>query len=194
MTDKEAQLEQEEPAANQNQQDRVAELEQQLQVARQEATANWDKYLRQVAEMDNYRKRQERSNQDREKWYKKELLQKVLAVMDNLERALSYQETLDREGLMQGLRMVQWQLGEFLKNEGLKPIEAVGQPFDPYLHEAVESVADPEKPEGTVLQEVLKGYKFGEDLVRPARVVVSSGKTQPDEEQGTESESTEQEQ
>lgn len=154
---------------------RVAELEAQLTAAKTEASQNWDKYLRERAEMENYRKRQERIAIDRIRREKRELLNRVLEVVDNLERALSYQDTMDRESLQQGMRMLQWQLNELLKSEGLTPVPTVGEPFDPYVHEAIESVASADQPEGVVVEEVRKGYKLGDDTLRPARVKVSSG-------------------
>lgn len=154
---------------------RIAELETQLEQARAETAANWDRYLRERAESDNYRKRQERLATDRIRREKSELLHKVLDVMDNLDRAMHYEETMDRESLHQGLRMVQWQLNELLKGEGLTAVPTVGEPFDPRVHEAVEQVQSEEHPEGTVVEEVRKGYMLGEDMLRPARVKVSSG-------------------
>lgn len=155
--------------------DRVAELEAQLAAAKAEAAQNWDKYLRERAEMDNFRKRQERTASDRVRREKREMLSKVLDVVDNLERALIYQDTMDRDALQQGMRMLQWQLNELLKVEGLTPVASVGEPFDPYVHEAIESVASAEHPEGIVVEELRKGYKLGDDTLRPARVKVSSG-------------------
>jgi molecular chaperone GrpE len=154
---------------------RIAELESQLAAAKAEATQNWDKYLRERAEMDNFRKRQERVTADRVRRQKSELLGKVLEVVDNLERALTYQDTMDRDSLQQGMRMLQWQLNELLKAEGLTPVPSVGEPFDPYVHEAIEQVASAEHPEGVVVEEVRKGYRLGEETLRPARVKVSSG-------------------
>lgn len=157
---------------------RIAELESQLAQARQEATDNWTKYLRERAEMDNFRKRQERVSADRVLQQKKALFHKLLGVMDNVERALLYQDTLDREGLQQALRMMQWQMNEVLRSEGLSPVQAVGESFNPYLHEAVEAVEDSDKPEGTIVEEVQKGYMLGEETLRPSRVKVSMGNTQ----------------
>jgi molecular chaperone GrpE len=154
---------------------RVAELEEQLAQARTEATANWDKYLRERAEMDNFRKRQERMAADAIRREKRELLHKVLEVMDNLDRAMRFEESMDRESLHQGLRLVQWQLNELLKEEGLTPVPTVGQPFDPRVHEAIEQVQSSEHPEGTVVEEVRRGYMLGDEMLRPARVKVSSG-------------------
>jgi molecular chaperone GrpE len=158
--------------------DRIAELESQLEQARQEASENWNKYLRERAEMDNFRKRQERIAAERLQREKKALFQKILGVMDNVERALAYQDTLDRQGLQQALRMVMWQMNEVMRGEGLTPVPTVGESFDPYLHEAIEAVEDSDQPEGTILEEVLKGYKLGDETLRPARVKVSTGNKQ----------------
>ena len=154
---------------------RIAELETQLAQAQQEATENWNKYLRERADLDNYRKRQERVLADRVQHQKKALLQKFLGVMDNVERALVYQDKLDRQDLQQTLRMVQWQMNEVMRGEGLNPVPTVGEPFNPYLHEAIEAVEDSDKPEGTIVEEVLKGYTLGDETLRPARVKVSMG-------------------
>ncbi|HZC05200.1 MAG TPA: nucleotide exchange factor GrpE [Ktedonobacterales bacterium] len=156
---------------------RITELEAQLATAKAEAAQNWDKYLRERAEMDNFRKRQERMAGDRVRREKREMLGKVLEVVDNLERALAFQDTMDRDALQQGMRMLQWQLNELLKAEGLIAVPSVGERFDPYVHEAIESVASEEHPEGVVVEEVRKGYKLGDETLRPARVKVSAGPT-----------------
>ncbi|MGO8947872.1 MAG: nucleotide exchange factor GrpE [Ktedonobacterales bacterium] len=149
--------------------------EAQLQAAREEVAQYKDKYLRELAEMENFRKRQERNALDRAQRYKRDLIEKVLEVMDNLDRAMGYEDSMDRESLQQGLRMVQWQLNELLRTEGLTPVPTVGEQFDPHLHEAVDKVPSSEHPEGTVVEEVRKGYMMGSDLLRPARVMVSAG-------------------
>jgi molecular chaperone GrpE len=157
---------------------RIAELEAQLVQARQEATENWNKFLRERADTENFRKRQERVLVDRVQHQKKALLQKLLGVMDNVERALAFQDTLDRQGLQQALRMVQWQMNEVMRSEGLNAVPTVGEAFNPYVHEAIEAVEDSDKPEGTIVEEVLKGYTLGEETLRPARVKVSMGNKQ----------------
>lgn len=154
---------------------RIAELEAQLAQSKQEAAENWNKYVRERAEMDNFRKRQERLAADRVAREKKTLIHKVLEVMDNVERALVYQETMDKQALQHTLRMLIWQLNEVMRGEGLTPVPALGEAFDPYIHEAIEAVEDSDQPEGTVVEEVLKGYKMGDETLRPARVKVSSG-------------------
>ena len=153
---------------------RIAELEAQLAQAKQEAGENWTKYLRERAEMDNFRKRQERLSADRVAYEKKSLLHKILEVMDNVERGLVYQETMDKQALQHTLRMLLWQLNEVLRAEGLSPVASLGEVFNPRFHDAIEAV-ESEQPEGTVVEEVLKGYKMGDETLRPARVKVSSG-------------------
>ncbi len=146
-----------------------------LVAARAEAEQFRDKYLREYADRENYRKRQERIIQDRERRATRDVLLGVLDALDNVDRAMTHQETMDREGLQQVVRMLQWQLNELLKNEGLSPVPTVGETFDPYVHEAVEQVASDSYGEGTVVEEVRKGYQQGDETLRPARVKVSSG-------------------
>ena len=159
--------------------ERIAELEAQLAQARQEAAENWNRYLRERAEMENFRKRQERIGADRVQREKKALFQKILGVLDNVERALAYQDTMDRQGLQQALRMLLWQMNEVMRGEGITSVPTVGEVFNPYVHEAIEAVEDSEHPEGTIVEEVLKGYKLGDETLRPARVKVSAGNKQP---------------
>lgn len=156
--------------------ERIVELEAQLEKARAEAAANWDKYLRERAEMENFRKVTARNADARARREKADLLNQVFEVMDNLDRAMKVDESTDRESLQQGLRLVQWQFAELLKREGITPVATVGETFDPHVHEAVEHVASKEHPEGTIAEEVRKGYLMGEETLRPARVKVSAGK------------------
>ena len=157
---------------------KIAELEAQLAQARSEANENWNKFLRERADMDNFRKRQERVLGDRVQQQKKAMLHKILGVLDNVERALVYQDTMSQQDLQQALRMVQWQMNEVMRGEGLNPVATVGEPFNPYLHEAIEAVENSDQPEGTIVEEVLKGYTLGDETLRPARVKVSMGNKQ----------------
>jgi molecular chaperone GrpE len=154
---------------------RIVELETQLAQARQEATANWNKYLRERADWDNFRKRQEKVVADRVQNQKKALFMKLLDVIDNVERALLYQDSLDKGQLQQTLRMFNWQMSEVLRGEGLNAVPTIGEKFNPYLHEAVEGVENSGQPENTILEEERKGYTLGEETLRPARVKVSMG-------------------
>lgn len=147
-------------------------LQQELAQARREAAENRDLYLRALAEKENARKRLERLYEERLAEAKRNLLRKVIAVSDNLERALAYQDA--REGLREGVQLIYRQMQDLLCSEGVEPIEALGQPFDPSQHEAV-AVVEGAEPPGTIVVEELRGYRHGEQLLRPAHVHVASG-------------------
>ena len=151
-------------------------LEEQLAAARAEAEQYKDKYLREYAERENFRKRQDRVMADRVRFEKRTLVEKVLDVADNFSRALQHEDSLDRAGLQQTLRMMMGQLDDVIHTEGLEAVPAVDTPFDPRVHEAIEVVKGTGKPEGTVVEEVRRGYVQGDETVRAARVKVSGGR------------------
>lgn len=148
-----------------------------LQAARAEAAEYKDKYLREYADRENFRKRQERVTADRAQYAKRSVIDELLVdVVDNFDHAARHTEAMDVAALRQTLKMLQGQLNRVLAAQGVTPVEvAPGQSFDPHLHEAVESVAS-DLPEGTIVEEARKGYMMGGDLLRPARVTVSAGK------------------
>ena len=148
--------------------DGLAELE----AARAEAAANYDRYVRAVAELDNYRKRTVRMRAETRDETLRDVLLQVAPVLDNLRRALR-QETQEVDSLKQGIELICGQFNEVLKGYGLTEIESVGQPFDPEVHEALAEVPDDEQTPGTVIEEMEKGYKLNDKVVRYARVVVS---------------------
>jgi molecular chaperone GrpE len=157
---------------------RIAELEAALAAAKAEAAEHWDKYLRERAEMENYKKRLERTYADREKRGRKDLLLKVLGVLDNLDLALSYQansgQAVDAQGLLTGLKMTHGQFKDVLQAEGVKHVPSIGAQFDPALHEAVATEVAPDKPDGEIVVELQKGYTYDDELLRPARVKVAT--------------------
>jgi len=157
---------------------RNTELETQLTQAKQEASDNWNRFVRERADVENMRKRQERMLSERVQYQRKSLLQKFLGVLDNVDRALMYYETMDKQQLQQTLRMVQWQMNEVMRSEGLNQVPTVGETFNPYVHEPIEAVENSDQPEGTIVEEVLKGYTLGDETLRPARVKVSMGNKQ----------------
>ena len=148
--------------------DGLAELE----AARAEAAANYDRYVRAVAELDNYRKRTVRMRAETRDETLRDVLLQVAPVLDNLRRALR-QETQEVDALKQGVELICGQFNDVLKGYGLTEIESVGQPFDPEVHEALAEVPDDEHTPGTVIEEMEKGYKLNDKVVRYARVVVS---------------------
>jgi molecular chaperone GrpE len=129
--------------------------------------------LRLQADMDNYRKRQARRADDAIVLERERLLRLMLPVADNLTRALSQNGQGD-EPLRQGVELTHRELMRLLEAEGVTPIEAVGQAFTPELHEAIATVMTEAKAAGTVVEEVETGYKLGEKLLRPTRVVVAA--------------------
>ncbi len=137
----------------------------------------WDRLLRQTADFDNYKKRAAREKTDAIKYANEGLLQKLIPILDNFEMALA---AVSNEGsaasaqsLQQGVTMIHSQLRNALLEAGLEEIDATGKVFDPNLHEAVSQKETNEVPEGQVVQQMRKGYKFRDRLVRPASVVVA---------------------
>ena len=155
-------------AAAEPEADGLAELE----AARAEAAANYDRYVRAVAELDNYRKRTVRMRAETRDETLRDVLLQVAPILDNLRRAL-HQETQEAELLKQGVELICGQFNDVLKGYGLAEIESVGQPFDPEVHEALAEVPDDEHVPGTIIEEMEKGYKLNDKVVRYARVVVS---------------------
>ncbi|MCB2226587.1 MAG: nucleotide exchange factor GrpE [Desulfarculaceae bacterium] len=133
-----------------------------------------ERMLRQAAELDNYKKRTEREKADFFKRANEGLVKDLLPVLDNLERALESAATGGGEAtLAQGVEMIHGELLKTLERHGLEPMEAMGQPFDPELHEAMMQQENPELDENTVIAVAQKGYLFQGRLLRPAMVVVS---------------------
>jgi molecular chaperone GrpE len=130
-----------------------------------------DRSIRTLADFDNYRKRAERERQEMRRYALLEPMRELVEVVDNLERAAAAAGSAG--DLKQGVDMILRQLGDFLRRHGVVPIEAEGQPFDPAFHEAVSRQESDEIDEPTVAQELQKGYRLHERLVRPARVVVA---------------------
>jgi molecular chaperone GrpE len=136
-------------------------------------TTDWQGMAQRLqAEMDNFRKRQTRRADEAIAAERERLLRLVLPLADNLNRALSYNNTAETN-LRQGVELTQRELLRFLEAEGITKIEAVGQPFTPELHEAVATVPAQMAP-NTVVQEVEAGYMLGDKLLRPAKVVVAA--------------------
>ena len=152
--------------------EQAATPEDELAAARVEAAANYDRYLRSVAELDNYRKRTAKMRSEAREDTLRDILLQIAPILDNLRRALG-QETQDADSLKQGVELISGQFNEVLKGYGLAEIEAVGQPFDPNIHEALAEVPSGEHDPGTVMEEMEKGYTLNDKVVRPSRVVVS---------------------
>lgn len=151
----------------------IEQLQEQLKTAEEEAASLKDSILRTHAEMDNLRKRTERQVADAHKFGIEKFATSLLDVMDNLERALGVEEGNEaavREGIQ--LTLNSWH--EMMKKFEVERIDAVGTAFDPHLHEALSQMPSDE-PEGTVIAQHVAGYSLHGRLIRPAKVLVSSG-------------------
>jgi molecular chaperone GrpE len=137
----------------------------------------WDRLLRQTADFENYKKRAARERQDGVAFANESLLTKLLPVLDAFEMALAAtsnaNEAAAAKSLQTGVAMVSNQLRSILADSGLEEINAAGKPFDPNIHEAVSQEQTDEVPEGRVVRQIRKGYKFRNRLLRPAGVVVA---------------------
>jgi molecular chaperone GrpE len=152
--------------------DLAAELEE----VRQQLAECQDKMLRTAADFDNTKKRLEREREITLKYAEENILKELLASLDNLERAMEQgRETNNLASLLEGVEMTWKGLLGMLEKFGLKPINSIGENFDPNFHEAVAMEADSALPENQVLKEFQKGYMYKDRLIRAAKVIVSSG-------------------
>ncbi|MFN2371043.1 MAG: nucleotide exchange factor GrpE [Candidatus Krumholzibacteriia bacterium] len=136
-----------------------------------------DKWLRALADLDNQRKRARRDVEDARRFALAEVLRPMLEVADNFERALQAMDgsaETTAAGVRQGVDLIHQSFRAALRDRGVEPIEAMGQPFDPARHEAVAQVPGGDAEAGTVIDIVQQGYRLGEFVLRPARVVIAS--------------------
>jgi molecular chaperone GrpE len=138
------------------------------------AEEHWDRYVRAVAELDNYRKRVARERTELIQQANERLIRELLPVLDNFEAALTTAGNAAQfEAFKAGVAMILNQLRQVLAAAGVQEIDATGQPFDPAQHEAVAHQETRAVPEGHVLQQTRKGYRLNGRLLRPASVVVA---------------------
>jgi molecular chaperone GrpE len=141
---------------------------------REQLEAEQNKYLRLLADYDNFKRRAQIDKELATKFRSQSLLSDLLPVLDNFERALSLQTTTEESvSLLKGVEMVQKSLIEAVGREGLEEIKAVGEPFDPNFHQAVMQEKDDSAEPGIVLQELQKGYILKGRVLRPAMVKVN---------------------
>jgi molecular chaperone GrpE len=135
----------------------------------------WDRLLRQAADLENYKKRAARERQDAVKFANEGLLSKLIPVLDTFEMALAATnaEGSTAQSLQAGITMIHTQLKNTLAEAGLEEIDALGKPFDPNFHEAVAQKETADMPEGQVAQQLRRGYRFRERLIRAASVIVA---------------------
>jgi molecular chaperone GrpE len=150
------------------------EPEAEIDVIRDELEEAKDKYLRALADFDNYRKRVAREKEQYIQCANEDIIKSLLEVVDNLERALDASgKNTDYQSLARGVELTLQRLKDILSGEGLCYIECMGLPFDPNFHEAVMAVEKDGAEAETVIEETQKGYTLGGKVLRPSKVVVS---------------------
>jgi molecular chaperone GrpE len=154
--------------------DVVLSLEDQLAAKEKEARENWDRFLRERADLENYRKRVGREKEELLNYGNKSLLEEILPIIDNLERALAHASEDGLGAVVEGIRMTHGMLLTALKKFSVTPIEAVGVPFDSAFHQAMAQVPTDQYEPNTVVEEYQKGYMLKERLLRPAMVTVAT--------------------
>ena len=159
--------------------DSLEEIQGELETAKQETKETYDRFLRISAEFENYKKRSAREMDDFRKFANQSLIKEMLAVVDNLERALissTGNSSVDK-CMADGVNLTLREILKVFEKFNVKPIESIGQPFDPNFHQAMMQEETDDYPENTVITEMQKGYMIHDRLLRPSMVVVAASKT-----------------
>ena len=155
----------------------MEQLQEQIRLKDEEIANQKDTFLREKAELENFKKRLTKEKDDFVQFANERLLQELIQIEDNLERALEVPNAT-LESLKEGVEMIQKQFSTFLKNQKVEPIEAIGKPFDPTLHEVLNQQESEEHEENTVIEQYSRGYTLKGRILRPTKVVISK---KPDE-------------
>lgn len=151
----------------------VQELEKQLQSVRKEKDELYDRLLRKAAEFDNLRKRMEKDKREFQLYALGDIMGELIFILDNFERAFSHAGDASNAEYQKGVELIYRQLKDLLEKRGLRAIETKGKIFDPNFHEAVAREERNDLEEGTILEELQRGYFYQNRLLRPAMVKVS---------------------
>jgi len=147
-----------------------------LQQRAAKADEHWDRLLRVTADFENFKKRAARERVEAAQFANAALLQKLLPILDNFEMALAAAKSAQGsslDSLQAGITMIQQQLKGVLSESGLEELDATGKAFDPAVHEAISQQESESTPEGQILQQIRKGYKLRERLLRPSAVIIA---------------------
>jgi molecular chaperone GrpE len=154
-----------------------------LEEAKAQAVENRDRWIRAVADLENFKKRTAQERSRLIKYRNEELLRDLLPLVDNLDRAFSHcAESGRSDAVSEGICMIAKMFREILTRHGVTEIEALAKPFNPEFHEAIAQIPSPDAEPNLVVQEMEKGYLYHDRLLRPAKVVVSAGKAQQEHE------------
>src|ERR1700724_29577 len=156
--------------------DRINALETQLAKTKAELEKFRDLALRSSADLDNYRKRMSKEREEAIKFANSSFLERLIPILDNFEFGLEAARSASSPvSILEGMKMVQKQIQDFLSSAGIEMIDATGQHFDPQLHEAISQEESKQVPDGIVIRQLRRGYKLRDRLIRPANVGVSKG-------------------
>ncbi|MBC8283014.1 MAG: nucleotide exchange factor GrpE [Nitrospinae bacterium] len=150
----------------------LEQLQEQVRLKDEEILKQKDTFLREKAELENFKKRLTKEKEDFVQFANERLLKELVQIEDNLERAMAAPNAT-LESLKEGVELIQKQFSAFLKNQKVEPIDALGKPFDPNLHEVLNQQESEEHEEGTVIQEYSKGFTLNGRILRSAKVVIS---------------------
>jgi molecular chaperone GrpE len=159
-------------ATDQNKNAKAGDAPSEIERLKEEVRREHDMYLRALADYDNYRRRIERERATAARSGKRELILQLLEVLDGFDRALLHVGNAP-SSVSEGLQLLQRKLLSVLEAQGVTPLQSLGETFNPELHEAIGTVQSEELRPGTVADEVQRGYRWGDDLLRPARVRVA---------------------
>ncbi len=151
----------------------VQELEKQVEAVRKEKDEIYDRLLRKQADFENFRKRIEKEKKEFQQYALSDIMSELIFILDNFERALSHTPDSISPEYRKGVELINRQLKDLLEKRGLRFVEALGRKFDPNFHEAVAREVRADVEEGTILEELQRGYYFQNRLLRPAMVKVS---------------------
>ena len=160
-------------ATDQNKNPPASDGPAEIERLKDEARHEHDMYLRALADFENYRRRVERERSRAARSDKREIILSLLNVMDGFERALTHMNDAPRS-VAQGLQALHRQLLGVLETQGVTPLKSLGETFNPEVHDAIGSVESEEVESGAVAEELQRGYRWGDDVLRPARVRVAS--------------------
>lgn len=153
---------------------RIKELEEALAAKGLESAANWDKFLRERADLENYRKRVQKEKEEILKYGNESFILEILPALDNLERAISHASEEGHSAIIEGVKLTLSMLLAVLKKFGVTPLEIVaGAPYDSAFHQAMAQVESADQEPNTVVAEFQKGYQLNDRLLRPAMVSVA---------------------
>jgi molecular chaperone GrpE len=159
-------------ATKKNNETMTGDAPSEIERLKEEVRREHDMYLRALADYDNYRRRIERERTTAARSGKRDIILQLLEVLDGFDRALQHLDDAP-SSVSEGLQLLQRKLLGLLEAQGVTPLQSLGETFNPELHDAIGTVQSDDAEPGTVAEEMQRGYRWGDDLLRPARVRVA---------------------